>query len=164
MFYNHQGRVLTPELAAALHDAGQRPIDIATEFYCSPQNVNYLLRKAGVASVRETISNNMPWQVNIDFRTNLLCKSLRCHARYMVLGPEKTHPDYRKRAEVFQRKLATYDVVVDYNPEYPPMPGQGNTPGFKYVSRTDDDEDFVIKRSNAHITPIGNKIWRLPPK
>ena len=54
-------------------------------------------------------------------------------------------------------------MVLDYNPEYPPIMGLTSTPGFAYIPRTEEDEDFMMKiRRGVKVTPLGNRIWRLP--
>lgn len=153
---------LTSGMVLALMRAGVRQVDIADQYRVSRQYVNKLAKQGGRIPPVTVVTENMPWEVDSEYFANTVYQSVRLVGHWSV-EPEALSGSSRQKVRAFLRKLVQFQQVVDFDPSYPAMPGLTNTPGFAYVPRTSEDEDFLIKiRPGVRITPLGNKIWRLP--
>lgn len=153
---------LSPELVMYLLDNGYRQVDIAHEYKVSRQYIHKLAKDAGYTSPITTVQENLPWSVDPKFSRNATLVALRLVGHERV-APGKMTDDSRARANGLLKRLRQFDVVVDYDPSYPPIIGLTNTPGFAYVPREEQDDDFIIRiKPGVKITPLGNKIWRMP--
>ncbi|AUV62029.1 hypothetical protein KIV63_gp15 [Mycobacterium phage SWU2] len=66
------------------------------------------------------------------------------------------------RLRSFYKKLQ--DQVLEFDPAIPPIPGVSNKGGWRYVPRTADDGDLLIRVNDyTDLTEQGRMIWRLPP-
>lgn len=154
---------LTPDLVIYLMNQGIRQTDIAREYGVSRQYVYKLAKKGGHVSPITTVTENMPWDVDNEFLNNHLYQSLRLYGHSRVEGEDALNGSSLTKLNAFKKKIIHYGLVVDYDPDYPAVPGVVNLPGFALLHRTEQDEDFVIKiRPGVRITPLGDKIWRLP--
>lgn len=152
---------LTPELALLLVEQGMKQSEIAADFGVTRQYVNKLAKQAGYVSSMTIVNENLPWEVSPDYQTNTLYQAVRL-VGHCNLGDISSKSSERKLSALL-KKLRAFNQVIDFDPGYPAIPGVVNTPGFAYVPRTLEDEDFVIKiRPGVRITNIGNRIWRLP--
>ena len=80
-----------------------------------------------------------------------------------MVAPGKLTNESRERANGLIKRLLQFDVVIDYDPSYPPVVGLTSLPGFAYLPRTASDENFLMKiKPETRITPLGQKIWRMP--
>lgn len=155
---------LSPDLVMYLLDNGYRQVDIAREYGVSRQYIHMLAKDAGYTSPIGTVRDNMPWDVDPEFSKNATLVAFRLVGHERV-APGRMIDESRERANGLLKRLRQFNVVVDYDPRYPPIIGLTNTPGFAYVQRTDEDEDFIMKiKPGVRITPLGNKIWRMPPE
>ena len=153
---------LSPDLVMYLMDNGFRQADIAREYKVSRQYIHKLAKDAGYISPISTVKSNMPWEVEPEFNNNSTLVALRLVGHERVAPGKMTH-ESRARANGLLKRLRQFDVVVDYDPDYPPIIGLTNTPGFAYVPREDRDENFIIKiKPGVNITPLGDRIWRMP--
>lgn len=153
---------LNPDLVIYLMDNGYRQVDIAREYGVSRQYIHKLAKDAGYKPPITTVKENLPWDVAPEFARNSTLVAFRLVGHERV-APGKMVEESRERANGLIKRLRQFNVVIDYDPEYPPIPGLTNTPGFAYVPRADKDEDFMMKiKPGVRITPLGDKIWRLP--
>ena len=69
-----------------------------------------------------------------------------------------------KRLRSWWRKLYDDNVVLEFDPNLPPVPGVAPNGGFRYVKRRKSDGDLLI-RVNKHtvLTEEGELIWCWPP-
>ena len=154
---------LTPDLVRELLDDGLKQADIAREYGVSRQYVSKLAKQAGHQNPFQILHENLPWDVPGEFTDNTLWKNLRRHGILMTTG--KLGEADRIHLRALYRKLALFNQVVDFDPDYPALPGLSSTPGFAYVPRTEKDEDFMVKiRPGTNITRIRDHIWRMPPE
>ncbi|MCZ9293310.1 helix-turn-helix domain-containing protein [Corynebacterium meitnerae] len=153
---------LSPELVIYLMDNGYRQVDIAREYGVSRQYVYQLAKRAGYTSPITTVQENLPWDVDPEFARNSTFIAFRL-VGHEAVAPGNLTKESHERAHGLLRRLRQHNVVVDYNPTYPPVIGLTSLPGFAYLPRTEEDEDFIMKiRPGVKVTPLGNKIWRLP--
>lgn len=153
---------LTPATVAYLISMGRRQTDIAREYGVSRQYVNKLAKQAGHEPLVTVVSENFPWELTQDMQQNTIYQALRLLGHYQ-LDKEALSGSSKDKVRAFLRKLTLFNQVVDYDPDYPAIPGLVNTPGFAYLPRTTSDGDYVIKiRPGTNLTTIGEKIWRIP--
>ena len=153
---------LTSDLVLYYMSKGRRQVDIAEEFGVSRQYVHNLAKRGGYESPITTVTENMPWEVDSDHYRHPIYMAMRL-VGHLALAPDNLTIESVERAEGLINRLRTFDVVVDYNPVYPPMPGVTGHTGFAYLPRTSEDEDFIMKvRPGVRITPLGSEIWRMP--
>lgn len=152
---------LTPSLVLQLIDDGQSQSQIARDFGVSRQYVSKLAKQGGFENPLNIMYENLPWEVKKDFVNNTIWKNVRRHGIWVSTG--KLGEGDKAHLRSFYRKLLAFNVVVDYDPEYPSIPGISNTNGFAFAARTPEDEDFVVKiRPGTRITAIGDRLWRIP--
>jgi hypothetical protein len=140
-----------------------RQTEIADAYGVSRQYVYKLLKHAGHESQITEITDNLPWEIDLRVTENTVYQAVRKMAHINLAGADSLPEASRQKARALVRKLTRFNQVIDYDPSYPAVPGLTNTPGFAYVPRTTQDEDFAVKiRPGVRITPLGNKIWRIP--
>lgn len=149
-------------LVIALMEEGMSQAAIGRMYGVSRQYVNKLARDGGYVSRLNLLREAMPWDVDTEFSRNSSLIAFRL-AGHIAIDPKSISDEGKERAGSFLNRLRTFNVVLDYNPEYPPIMGLTSTPGFAYIPRTEEDEDFMMKiRRGVKVTPLGNRIWRLP--
>lgn len=154
---------LSPEIVIELMNEGLTQAAIAREYGVSRQYVNKLAIQGGHTPVVPIITENLPWDIPSDYYENTLYQGMRLIGHGNYTGFDKLNGSSLAKARAILTKLTRFRQVIDFDPSYPAMPGLTNTPGFAYVPRTEDDEDFIVKiRPGTRITPEGRKIWRLP--
>ena len=152
---------LTPDTVIDLLQLGNSQAEIARDFGVSRQYVNKLAKQGGYESPFKTMNDNLPWEIKGEFANNQIWKNIRRHGIWVTTG--KLGESDREHLRGFYRKLDAFPVVADHDPDYPPLPGIANQPGFAFVPRTEADEDFIVKvRPGTSITKIGDRIWRMP--
>lgn len=153
---------LTPEYVLSQLDGGMSQTEIAVEHGVSRQYVCKLAKQAGYRNPYRTMMENLPWDVDSEFAENTIYKNVRRHGILMTTGQLGESDTDHIRA--LYRKLDAFNVVVDYDPSYPALPGFSNLGGFAFLPRTAEDEDYIIKiRPGINLTDIGQKIWRRHP-
>lgn len=153
---------LSPALVNFLMDQGHRQVDIAREYGVSRQYIHHLAKQGGYNPPTTIVQENLPWDVDPAFVRNSTFIAFRLIGHNMV-APGKLTEESRERANGLLNRLRKFDVVVDYDPSYPPVIGLTSLPGFAYLPRTAEDENFVMKiKPGTRVTPLGDKIWRMP--
>lgn len=152
---------LTPEEVIYRLENGETQTEIARAEGCSRQYVSALAKRGGWVNPFKTMAENLPWDVEKDFSDNTIYKNVRRLGIYQTTGELK--PSDMQHLRAFLQRLDTFNVVVDYDPQYPANPGYTNTPGFAYVPREERDEDYIIRiKPETKLTTIGRRIWRKP--
>lgn len=154
---------LTSELVLWLMGKGYKQSEIAVEYGVSRQYVHKLAKNGGYTPPITTITENLPWEVDGECFRNTIYISMRAYGHSVLTGRDSLEKDTVRRADTLVRRLQVFNQVIDYDPEYPPVPGLTNVNGFTYLPRTEADENFLMKiRPGVKITPLGEKLWRLP--
>lgn len=157
---------LTPETVIALITSGVSQTSIGETYGVSRQYVNKLAKQAGHVSTMTVINQNLPWKVPGDYQDNTIYQGIRLIAHYNLEGERsfEGRPTNLRKLKAIIKKLHVYRQVVDFDPSYPAIPGVVNGPGFAFMPRTPEDEDYAIKiRPGTKITRLGESLWRLPP-
>ena len=140
--------------------------DIAELFGVTRQAISYhKVTYNGQKTPREIALEHFPWKVPARLNQCAPYMRMRDHAEFMATGGEGMEPWKLKRLRGFYTKLRRYDLVVEYDPVLPPMPGVSNRGGFAYRHRCEDDGDLII-RVNDHttMTPEGAELWVFPSR
>ncbi|GAA1471445.1 hypothetical protein P4N68_07180 [Corynebacterium felinum] len=154
---------LTSEIVLNLMRQGMRQTDIATEYGVTRQYVGKLAKQGGYESPITEVTQNLPWDVPQEYFDNTIYKYLRLHGHRMHAGVDSLSDASKAKLRAFYRKLKHFNMVVDYSPDYPQMPGVTNTPGFAYVPRVKEDGNYVIRiREGINLTSAGRKLWKMP--
>lgn len=154
---------LSPDLVLKLMDEGQSQTEIAREYGVTRQYVSKLAKKGGYVNKFRVVSDNLPWEVHRDFAENTIYKNLRRHGIAMAHGFDELGAADQKHLQALYKKIAVFNVVVDYDPEYPALPGFSNSRGFAFLPRLKRDRDFIVRiRPGMTLSHQGKKLWRLP--
>ena len=158
-----------PELTIAiieqLRNQGLSGAEIARMFGVTRQAVSYhRVTYNGTRTPREAVGAAFPWKVLREQCQTAPYKRLRDHGEYMATGG-KGMPEYKLvRLRAFYRKLREENLVLEFDPTFPPEKGVSNKGGFRYQTRTDKDADLLIRVNKyTELTEEGRMIWRFPP-
>lgn len=119
----------------------------------------------GSLTPRQIVNEAWPWKT-----TNLHGKAkgyqrLRDHGEYMATGGKGMNDDKLSRLRSWYKKLRDENVVLEFNPDFPPERGVCPHGGFRYVTRRKSDEDLLIRvNEHTNLTEQGRRIWRFPPR
>lgn len=156
---------LTTEIVHTLLRKGWKESEISVAYGVTRQWVNKLKRAQPGYPVteRQKAMDYYPWHVGEKFNGSSLDQNCRDHLEYQFTGG-KGMPKYKvERLMSFYERLVKYDLVVEFDPNIPPTPGN-NRGGFAWRQREDSDGDLII-RVNEHTKPLSDvarKLWRLP--
>lgn len=118
--------------------------DIAQEYGVTKGAVYLRLRAAKATTDRPDYSHLLPWTVRTEHAHARPAGMLRMMGRReagLPIPPAKERMLDRWLAEV---KAA--DVVVDYDPDYPPNPANPKNGGFHYRRRKPEDGDSLVRK------------------
>lgn len=130
----------------------------------SRQAVSWHLKTyGGQLSPRQLANEAWPWDTTSAHSKSKVYQRLRDHGEFMLTGGGAMSEDKLKRLRSWWRKLRADDVVVEFDPTIPPVPGVSPHGGFAYRQRTPDDGDLLI-RVNEHtqLTEEGRRLWCWP--
>jgi hypothetical protein len=157
---------ITPEFLKAAHNAGYSQADVARETGFTEQWVSAVKIKGGLewGTPRELSRKSWPWKVPSEFQQTYLHKVMRNHAEYMASGGKDMKEYKLAQLRRFYALLRRENVVVEFNPEFPPNES-ASTGGWDYVPREESDGNLIIRVNEyTSLTPIGQVIYRFPPK
>lgn len=150
----------------ALKNQGLNQSDIAKLFDVTKQAVSYhKVTYNGSRTPREIVLETFPWQVPEAMCQTSPYRRMRDHGEYIATGGKGMTEDKLRRLRNFYRKLREQDLVLEFDPTIPPIPGVSNKGGFAYRPRRSADADLLI-RVNEHtdLTAEGRLIWCFPPQ
>lgn len=160
-----------PELSLAvieeLQEKGWTQSDIARLFGVSRQAVSWHKRTYnGQRTLRQQVlEDHFPWKVSKEQERCSACRRLREHGEYYATGGEGMSEDKLSRLRGFYRTIRRDDVVLEHDPNLPPIDGFASMGGFRWCKRQKSDRDLLIRVNEyTTLTDEGRKIWRLPRK
>jgi transcriptional regulator with XRE-family HTH domain len=159
-----QGRLSLPEVEA-LKNQGFNQSEIADMYGVTKQYVSWIKhRYGGRLTPREEALMHFPFDVPELQTQSTYYKRLRDHGEFVATGGVGMSFDKLRRLRGFYKRLREGNLVVEFDPSFPPEPGVSKVGGFKLKPRTAEDKDFLI-RVNEHteLTEEGQMIWRFPP-
>lgn len=157
---------LTLAIVEALKNKGLNQSEIAEVYGVTRQYVSWIkYTYGGKLTPREVVlKTEWPFDVPTELTQTSPYRNLRNHAEYVITGGKGMSEDSLKRLKAFHDKLRDENVVVEFDPNIPPIPGVSNKGGWAFRGRLPKDGDLLL-RVNKHtrITEEGRRIWRLPP-
>lgn len=118
----------------------------------------------GFLTTRQIVNKAWPWKT-----TNVhgKCKPyqrLRDHGEFMARGADGVHGEKMARLIAWWARLRDENVVLEFDPSFPPEPGVSPAGGFRYEPRLDSDGDLLIRVNEyTDLSEEGRMIWRWPP-
>lgn len=154
---------LSPESVVSMMSKGIKQIEIAQKYGVSRQYVGQLAKRGGYVSPITMVQENLPWDVAPQHLRNTAYKALTLHGHYRLSPETLRQASASKKLRALYGRLINNDVVIDYDPSYPAVPGLLGAGGFAFVPREEEDENFIIKiRPGIRLTRLGNQLWRFP--
>lgn len=163
MGYQDRGK-LTIGIIEALKNQGMNQSEIASLFNLTKQAVSYhKVAYNGTKTPRELVLEHFPWKVSEPILQSSPYRRMRDHGEYMATGGKGMSKDKLDRLRSWYKKLKESNLVLEYDPDIPPIKGVSNKGGFVYRERLRSDADLLI-RVNEHttLTPEGRLIWCFP--
>lgn len=156
---------LTLAVVESFKNKGYSQSEIAEMYGVTRQYVSWIKHTyGGRLTPREQVNQHFPFQVPTEMGNTSPFKRLRDHGEYVATGGVGMSEDKLKRLRSFYNKLRDENLVLEFDPDIPPIPGVSNKGGWAYRKRRKSDGDLLV-RKNEHttITEEGKRIWRLPP-
>ncbi|WP_028462897.1 hypothetical protein [Nocardia sp. 348MFTsu5.1] len=156
---------LSKEVIESLKAKGYTQTAIADMYGVTRQAVSWHLKTyGGQLSTRQIVNESWPWETK-DFHGKAVAfRRLRDHGEFMRTGSKDMSLDKMKRLKSWWKRLRDENLVVEFDPNIPPMPGVSSTGGFAYRERTVEDDDLLIRVNEfTTITEQGKMIWCWPP-
>lgn len=149
-----------------LKTKGYTQSDISRMFGVTRQYVSWIKHTyGGQLTPREEVLQHWPFAVPVKMGQTTPFKRLRDHGEYFATKGKGMSEDKKRRLRAFYKKLRDENVVVEFNPDIPPIPGVSSAGGWRYVKRRKSDGDLLIRvNSHTHLTEKGKVIWRFPPR
>lgn len=157
---------LTPAIIEELRRQGLNQSQIAELYGVTRQHVSWVRHNYDgvIPTTRELLKQHFPFRAGSRFHASTYERLLRNHMEYMVTGGKGMSEDKLRRLQSFYNKLRDGDLVVEFDPDNPPSPG--NKPGgYELRKREDSDGDLIIRvNDHANLTDEGKMLWRWPPR
>lgn len=159
-----------PELTLALIEdlkrKGYSQSDIAEMFGVTRQAVSWHKKTyGGTLTPREIVNLNFPWKVSAELAQASVCRQMRDYGEFIATGGKGMTEPKLNRVRTLYRKLRKGNLVVEFDPAIPPLPGVCKTGGFAYRERVESDGDLLIRvNEHTNLTDEGRLIWRFPPE
>ena len=127
---------LTLAIVEALKNKGLSQSDIAREYGVTRQYVSWIKRTyGGRLNPRETVLQQFPFKVSAAQGETSPCRRLRDHAEFVATGGSGMSEDKLNQApHLLPRILRDRNLVVEFDPNIPPIRGVSNKGGWAYRS------------------------------
>ena len=156
---------LTVTVIDELKSKGFTQSDIARMYGVTRQAVSWHKKMYnGHHTPRETVLANFPWKVSSLQGRCSAFRRLRDHGEYVATGGKGMSDEKLSRLRGFYKTIREENVVLEYDPDIPPIDGFASEGGFRWVKRTKRDGDLLIRVNKyTDMSDEGRMIWRLPP-
>lgn len=157
---------LTPEIIRQLKNQGMNQSEIARHTGHSRQAVSDCITRYGMRKSprQELLEAHFPWKVPVPQCNQSPYRGMRAHAEWYVTNGQGMSDDNLARLRTFYKKLRDENLVLEYDPTIPPVPGMTKHGGFAYRKRRKSDRGLMIRVNEyTNMTEQGWDIWRLPP-
>lgn len=157
---------LSLSIVEDLKNKGFTQSDIAEMFGVTRQYVSWIkYTYGGHLTPREVVLRHFPFEVSALQSQASPYRRLRDHGEYVATQGKGMSPDKLQRLRAFYRRLRDEDLVLEFDPSIPPIPGVSNKGGWAFRGRVSTDEDLLIRvNSFTRLTEEGRMIWRFPPR
>lgn len=151
----------------ALLNKGFNQAEIAKILRLSKAGVNYHLRYAEgepPETLMERLKKSLPWAITGDMVRAAPYRRMLYHLEYRETGGKNMSAEKLRKLRGFYEKLTDFRVVVRYDPDIQPCPGQ-KFGGFEYVPRTESDDALILRAdNNTTLSADSREIWRIPAR
>lgn len=156
---------LTLAVIEGLKNKGYNQSEIAEMYGVTRQAVSWHKRHyGGRLTPRETVLQHFPWSVPMRMGQSSPYRRLRDHGEYVATGGVGMDQTKLQRLRGFYQRLRDDNLVVEFDPEIPPIEGVSVAGGFAYRTRRKSDLDLLVRRNRyTFLTKEGLMIWRFPP-
>ncbi|MEE4025867.1 XRE family transcriptional regulator [Gordonia sp. PKS22-38] len=150
---------LSKEVIENLKARGYNQTQIADMYGVTRQAVSWHLRTyGGRRSVRQIVGESWPWETSTGHDKAVAYRYVRDHAEYVVTGGEGMGVDKLTRLRSWHKRMRGDNLVVEFDPSFPPLKGVAAGGGFRYVPRVEADGDLLI-RVNEFTTLVEGSEW-----
>jgi hypothetical protein len=119
----------------------------------------------GQLTPRQIVNQAWPWETTSLHGKSKAYQRLRDHGEFMTTGGRGMSEDKTKRLVSWWRRLRDEDVVLEFDPNIPPIAGVSPYGGFTYRPRVASDDDLLIRvNEHTNLTDEGALIWCWPPE
>ena len=155
---------LTKAVIESLKAQGFNQSEIAELYNVSRQAASWHMRTyGGEKSPRQIVNEAWPWKTTAGHGKATAYRRLRDHGEFMQTGGGGMSEDKLDRLKKWWKKLRKENLVVEFDPSIPPIPGIASRGGFAYRARTVDDDMLIRVTEFTELTEEGEMIWRWPP-
>lgn len=118
----------------------------------------------GELTPRQIVNEAWPWVTNNEHSRTKGYQRMRDHGEFMATGGKGMSDEKMARLRSWWRKLRDEDVVLEFDPDLPVVPGVAPRGGFAYQPRLDSDGDLLIRVNEyTDLSDEGRRIWCWPP-
>lgn len=163
------GERMTPQRIDELRRKGMTQNQVAKFFGVSRQAVSKMKHRYGnfTETPRERILRNYPFQHGGEHNQSVLFRRLKEHGLYIAGGAWALSKAQRRDLNRFYHRLRSQSLIVEYDPNTLPSPGN-KYGGYSLVPRTKDDNPNSLVRKNTHTTITEEAerfgFWNFPPE
>ncbi|GAT16647.1 helix-turn-helix domain-containing protein [Mycolicibacterium thermoresistibile] len=161
--HRRPGNPLTPAIVEDLKGKGYSQSEIARRYGVTRQYISWIKYNydGRLTPTEQLLQQHFPFQVPTEMGQTSPYRRLRDHGRYVATWGVGMDNGTLGRLRGFYRKLQ--DQVLEFDPNIPPIPGVSSKGGWRYVPRTADDGDLMIRVNDyTELTDEGRRVWRLP--
>ncbi len=158
--------VISIGLIEELKRKGFNQTQIADMFDVSRQAVSYhTVTYNGSRTPRQEVGDHYPWKLPSEIAQQGPPRRIRDLGEFVATGGKGMSEESLRRLRNFLKKLKDQNLVLEYNPNFPPVQGFANKGGFRFQPRRPEDGDLVVRANKyTRLTPEGLTIWRFPPR
>lgn len=119
----------------------------------------------GALTPRQIVHKAWPWKTSLPHSKSKAYQRLRDHGEFMATGGKGMNDDKISRLISWWAKLRDENIVLEFDPSFPPLAGVAPQGGFRYVPRLESDSDLLIRvNEHTNLTEEGELIWCWPPE
>ncbi|MFE2997983.1 XRE family transcriptional regulator [Nocardia sp. NPDC059246] len=123
----------------------------------------FIKRYPELQTPRQLVAKHFPWQVPAEMNFTSPYLRMRDHGEWWVTNGKGMSKYKIDRLRWWYRMMWKENVVLEFDPNIPPIEGVSNKGGFAYRPREESDENFLIRKNGyTHMTTEGEHIWVLP--
>jgi len=118
----------------------------------------------GYLTPRQIVNQAWPWATTSLHSKCKPFQRMRDHGEYMATGGKGMNADKINRLRSWYRKLKDENIVLEFDPDIPPIAGVSPNGGFRYMPRKPSDGNLLIRVNKyTELTEDGKRIWVFPP-
>lgn len=155
----------------ALLKRGYSQTAIAEMYGVSKQYISWILHYYGgstLTSPKALVFKHWPWPEMAKGHAGSSVspyRAMRLHGEYIASDGKGMSTEKLRRLRTFYKRLRDENLVLEYDPAIPPIPGVSLTGGWAYRRRVSGDGDLLIRVNEfTRLTEEGEDIWSFPAR